>query len=107
MGCYRFITGALHVVLDTTDPPVRTTGRILLRQVPPSPLIFSGIFPSADNSSLRTVVKAAREVKVISRVVTGEGSRLVRATMVASFANEQYYADNGTFQVSAIVNLCD
>ncbi|BGP29039.1 hypothetical protein JCM10296v2_000775 [Rhodotorula toruloides] len=93
-----FITGAVHVVLDKTEPPVRTTGRLLLHQVPPSPLIFSGIFPSIDNSTLKTVVKAAREVKVVSRVVTGSGSRLVRASTVANFANEQYYADNGTFQ---------
>ncbi|EGU13199.1 Proteophosphoglycan ppg4 [Rhodotorula toruloides ATCC 204091] len=93
-----FITGALHVVLDKTEPPVRTTGRLLLHQIPPSPLIFSGIFPSIDNSTLKTVVKAAREVKVVSRVVTGSGSRLVRASTVASFGNEQYYADNGTFQ---------
>ncbi|KAL7339552.1 Proteophosphoglycan ppg4 [Rhodotorula toruloides] len=93
-----FITGALHVDLDKTDPPVRTTGRLLQHQIPPSPLIFSGIFPSSDNSTLKTVVKAAREVKVVSRVVTGSGSRLVRASTVASFANEQYYADNGTFQ---------
>ncbi|BGP21835.1 proteophosphoglycan ppg4 [Rhodotorula toruloides] len=93
-----FITGALHIVRDKTDPPVRTTGRLLLHRIPPSPLIVSGIFPSTDNMTLKTVVKAAREIKVVSRVVTGEGSRLVRATTVVSFANEQYYTDNGTFQ---------
>ncbi|GAA5897560.1 hypothetical protein JCM8208_003304 [Rhodotorula glutinis] len=93
-----FITGALHLVLDPSDPPIRTTGRLLSYDVAPAPLILSAGFPSPDGASLRTVVSAQRTLEIQAKLVTGEGTKVVHVAHEVDFDNEQRYDDTGTFQ---------
>ncbi|GAA5831520.1 hypothetical protein JCM11251_004051 [Rhodosporidiobolus azoricus] len=88
-----FITGALHLVLDPTSPPIRTTGRILSHQVTPSPFILSGGFPSADGAELKTSVKGTRSVNIVAELVTGSGKKLVHWGQAATLENKQFYTD--------------
>ncbi|GAA5892526.1 hypothetical protein JCM6882_005639 [Rhodosporidiobolus microsporus] len=93
-----FITGALHVVLDPTSPPVRTTGRLLSHQVTPSPFILSGGFPSADGKELKTSVKGTRSVNIVAEVVTGSGKKVVHWGQAATLENKQFYTDEGAYE---------
>ncbi|GAA5934285.1 hypothetical protein JCM3775_006958 [Rhodotorula graminis] len=93
-----FITGALHLVLDPSDPPIRTTGRLLSYDVSPAPLILSAGFPSSDGASLRTVVSAQRTLEIRAELLTGEGRKVVQVAHEVAFDNEQRFDDNGTYQ---------
>ncbi|GAA5834563.1 hypothetical protein JCM9279_004353 [Rhodotorula babjevae] len=94
-----FITGALHLVLDPSDPPIRTTGRLLSYDAPSAPLILSAGFPSPDGASLRTFVSAQRTLRIEAELETGsEGRRLVHVAHEVEFNNEQRFDDNGTYQ---------
>lgn len=100
----RFITGALHLVLDPSDPPIRTTGRFLSYDAPPAPLILSAGFPSTDGASLRTVVSAQRTLRIWAELETGEaGRREVQVVHEVAFDNEQRFDDNGTYQVRRLL----
>lgn len=102
---HRFITGALHLVLDSSDPPVRTKGRLLSYDVSPTPLIISAGFPSA-GGQLKTMVSAQRTLDIRAELETGaEGKKKeVRVSHLVDFGNEQFLADNGTYQVRSSVS---
>ncbi|GAA6035371.1 hypothetical protein JCM8097_008839 [Rhodosporidiobolus ruineniae] len=93
-----FITGALHIVLDPTVPPVRTTGKTLIYQITPEPFVLSAGLPSADSATLKTSAKGTHSVDILAELKTGSGTKRVRWGQAASFANRQYYADNGTYE---------
>ncbi|GAA5994820.1 uncharacterized protein JCM10292_004373 [Rhodotorula paludigena] len=94
----RFITGALHIVLDTTDPPVRTTGRMLRYTAPSSPLILSLGLPSPDGKSLKTVVNASRRFDILAELDTGAGKKEVEVSGLGGFENTQYLTDRGDYE---------
>lgn len=96
----RFIAGAVHVVLDKADPPIRTTGRILNQRLPPTPLIIAAGFPSADHKALNVTVGTERSWSVRSEIETGSGGKkLVTASMRSEYSNAQELKDGGLYQV--------
>ncbi|GAA6005589.1 hypothetical protein JCM10207_005261 [Rhodosporidiobolus poonsookiae] len=94
-----FLTGALHIVLDPTAPPVRTTGRQLIYEVTPEPFIISAGFPSTD--ALKTVVEGQRSVNIVSELETGSGKKVVHWGQAATVENQQNYADDGAYETVA------
>jgi len=80
----RFITGALHLNLDKTFPPVRTTGTILEHSITPLPEIATDGEVSDDGKRLETTV--------------------VTAVVSADFENSQIYDDAGAYEVSSTFN---
>jgi len=100
----RFITGALHLNLDKTFPPVRTTGTILEHSITPLPEIATNGELSDDGKRLETTVRAARSTKVTTLLKTGSGHKLVTATVSADFENSQIYDDAGAYEVSSTSN---
>lgn len=96
----RFITGAVHVVVDRADPPVRTTGRILDQRLPPTPLTIAAGFPSADHKALNVTVGTGRSWYIRSEIETGAGGkRLVSVSMQSEYSNAQELKDGGLYQV--------
>lgn len=96
----RFITGAVHVVLDKADPPIRTTGRILSQRIPATPLIIAAGFPSADHKALNVTVGTGRSWSVRSEIEPGSGGKkLVVASMQSEYSNAQELKDGGLYQV--------
>ncbi|GAA5983302.1 hypothetical protein JCM11641_002256 [Rhodosporidiobolus odoratus] len=93
-----FLTGALHLILDPTVPPVRTTGHLLGYEVTPEPLILSGGFPSRHQESLKTVVKGTRAVNIIGELKTGSGAKIVHWGQAFSIENKQFWTDEGAFE---------
>ncbi|GAA5902623.1 hypothetical protein JCM5296_000725 [Sporobolomyces johnsonii] len=93
-----FITGALHVVLDPTSPPVRTTGRMLEYSVTPLPELVAFGEVSKDKKRLTTTVKASRSVNILSLLKMGSGRKTVHFGQAAYFSNTQYYDDGGAYE---------
>ncbi|BGP36823.1 hypothetical protein JCM10449v2_000725 [Rhodotorula kratochvilovae] len=93
-----FITGALHLVLDPSNPPVRTTGRMLSYDVAPLPLIISAGFPSPDGKTLRTLLSVQRTLDIRAELETGAGRKEVRVSHEVRFENDQFYDDYGTYE---------
>ncbi|GAA5862864.1 hypothetical protein JCM8547_006573 [Rhodosporidiobolus lusitaniae] len=93
-----FITGALHLTLDSTLPPVRTTGSLITYEVTPEPLILSGGIRSANGQNLTASVKGTRSVNIVAEVKTGSENKTVHWAQAASLANWQFYTDNGTYE---------
>lgn len=90
----------MHIGLDLTEPPVRTTGRILRHNAPSSPLILSLGLPSPDGESVKTIVNASRRFELTAELETGAGKKVVEISLLGGFENTQYFADRGGYEVS-------
>ncbi|GAA5953176.1 hypothetical protein JCM8115_000450 [Rhodotorula mucilaginosa] len=116
-----FLTGAVHVVLDKADPPIRTTGRILDQRLPPTPLTIAAGFPSADHKALNVTVGTGRSWYIRSEIETGSGGKkLVTVSSQSDYSNAQELKDGGLYQQvtqniaykyksthAGVVRLCD
>lgn len=105
MRLRRFITGALHLVLDPTLPVVRTMGSITSYSVTPQPFVLSGGLATANASSLKTSVKGVHSVDIVATLETGSGTKQVHWAQAADLANQQHYADEGAYEVRLLISF--
>ncbi|ORY85397.1 peptide N-acetyl-beta-D-glucosaminyl asparaginase amidase A-domain-containing protein [Leucosporidium creatinivorum] len=94
-----FLTASLHLILDSTDPPVRTTGRLTAYRFPPSPeeLATTGLI-SKGNKTISTQVGSRRSWWVEGVLQTGAGEVRVRTEGRNWMSNSQFYADGGMYE---------
>lgn len=90
-----FLSGSLHIV--TGKEPV--TGSIQVYEVPNLEISTEG-HVADDNSTVSTVVKATRTLKIESELNTAEGKKRVSFTQTLDYSNEAAYADEGWVQVT-------